>query len=625
MKRLLIIMLMIVTLFGCNGNKQPEASVYFHDEPVLSGKIHVKGYPDGDYVADLTMEEIEKYIELRESMLSEKALINDYLYGNPPCHVSITTDNKTYTDTICSYGLMATPDGYNYYDPDHEFYSYVRQLAGEKLKHEADSGLFEMMEDMENTRMDHLFYYLVPSGQDKEDLAAIFSEELAEQMMEGPFIYNETVTSGDYTTVCMSERGDYLVYVKDRKDVRMKLTGARYSIVDDHLAVEVDADTQEKGILKAKLPVISGQKQLTGAEAECELDGSGHYVITFPQNKSYRNLVHNDTYSLSRIIFSLYQDGELVMQTKAPAKQEKEIVPLEYDERLTDSMNKKISFVQSSMYPFSMGIYNVFNQKADGIYHYGAVLVLRPVYVREYDIRSIQLVNKGIDLTELNAVGRDLDIHWEKMEEYEALVYVLSFTSPTPILTPSHLEVDLGDEVIVSNDLTMFETSDYDFYQDRIDLVNGNYSDLFTYDLIDEKLGYDSVDIPHVSTVRIKGDQWSTNKLKGRTRAEIEALWGQPVRNDNVYRGFMNLDELTVTYRDDKVDKVSYLCRESGEVQGRNGNDVYVMMESGFMKIVNLYHSGMSEKEKEAFQPNVQVIVSYHGDYEDMSLELFKE
>ncbi|MBQ2213593.1 MAG: hypothetical protein II414_03390, partial [Erysipelotrichaceae bacterium] len=96
MKRLLIIMLMIVTLFGCNGaNKPAEASVYFHDEPVLSGKIHVKGYPDGDYVADLTMEEIEKYIELRESMLSEKALINDYLFGNPPCHVSITTDNKT--------------------------------------------------------------------------------------------------------------------------------------------------------------------------------------------------------------------------------------------------------------------------------------------------------------------------------------------------------------------------------------------------------------------------------------------------------------------------------------------------------------------------------------------------
>ena len=80
-----------------------------------------------------------------------------------------------------------------------------------------------------------------------------------------------------------------------------------------------------------------------------------------------------------------------------------------------------------------------------------------------------------------------------------------------------------------------------------------------------------------------------------------------------------------MTYRDDKVDKVTYLCRESGEVQGRNGNDVYVMMESGFMKIVNLYHSGMSEKEKEAFQPNVQVIVSYHGDYEDMSLELFNE
>ena len=43
------------------------------------------------------------------------------------------------------------------------------------------------------------------------------------------------------------------------------------------------------------------------------------------------------------------------------------------------------------------------------------------------------------------------------------------------------------------------------------------------------------------------------------------------------------------------------------------------------MKIGNMYHAEMSEKEKEAFQPNVQVIVSYHGDYEDMSLELFKK
>ena len=620
-KFILLLTVFFLILTGCSSpDGKDSGTIYFKDEPVQQAVITIRNNDGERERSQLTSEELKQYLSLREKLLNSQEQRKETIYGSPGTTMEITTDNKTYYDSIDSIlGLMTCEEGYNYYSVNDEYFSYIRKLTGEKFSSEDDSGLFTSM-PFTVLRQEDCYYYFVPNTARRKHITAIINSEVADYINKVPHVYNETTTIGDYQIICVSKDGHYLIVCPDKKEIDFRLRNAEYRCENNQLLIELDVDTPEKGTLRATMPIAD---QLTGEYGECEINGSGHYTITLPEKDGYQQLLQNDPYTIyNSMIYSFYQDGVLIRQDYARIKHDREIID-EIDKSLKPSMQKKIECVCTVADPFTIGIYNYFNQQIDGIWHYGLVLLIKPHLVMDYHIQAISLENDSLDMSGFNDKGKNLNYVWSSKEDCETLVYVCSFTSDKPATSHFKLKIRCNDKDIISDNLTDFGSKDdYFFYQDRNDLINGSYNDLFLYDQIEEKLYYDPA-VPSVSTLGIMGNDWATEKLKGKSRQEVAALLGKPVISDNIYKGYYDTDQITVTYENDVVASVDYVFREKGTVSYRNGNDVGVNLKrSGKFVTVNMYHSDKTAEEKEKYQEKVNVIVSYHGNYEDMTIEL---